>query len=240
MTSCIYKTFGYKQGAMAKLSDFQSQSAYIRIKHFLKVRKNRTILSAGKLYHYKQHGFIMSMENVILTTHGTTGCMMSGRCAMQALWQMVRSCNKAWHIFGDVTHTVTWCGVNVCNTNKDDTGKPPYLPGQMMVHVSHSCAPCPTFGVSTGTVNPLVGLCGLFASEVWGVEQDLILYVGQLELSNVSVEGWIIDAYVHGLLGDPRKVAWLPAHDGKILPTDMGTCDVGMIINGGQCPEMFC
>ena len=128
MTSCIYKTFGYKQGAMAKLSDFQSQSAYIRIKHFLKVRKNRTILSAGKLYHYKQHGFIMSMENVILTTHGTTGCMMSGRCAMQALWQMVRSCNKAWHIFGDVTHTVTWCGVNVCNTNKDDTGKPPYLP----------------------------------------------------------------------------------------------------------------
>ena len=41
---------------------------------------------------------------------------------------------------------------------------------------------------------------GLFEFEGLDVEQDIIPYVGQLELSNVSVKGWITDLYVHGLL----------------------------------------
>ena len=31
--------------------------------------------------------------------------------------------------------------------------------------------------------------------EVRGFEQDLIPYVGQLVLANVSIEGWVIDSY---------------------------------------------
>ena len=36
--------------------------------------------------------------------------------------------------------------------------------------------------------------------EVRGVEQDFIPYIGQLVLTIVPVEGWIIDPYEHGLL----------------------------------------
>ena len=36
--------------------------------------------------------------------------------------------------------------------------------------------------------------------EVRSAEQDLIPYVGQLVLLNASVEGWIIDNYIHSLL----------------------------------------
>ena len=40
-------------------------------------------------------------------------------------------------------------------------------------------------------------LKGPLEPEVRGIEQDLILYVGQLECANVPIEGWIIgpDAY---------------------------------------------
>ena len=36
--------------------------------------------------------------------------------------------------------------------------------------------------------------------EFRGIEQDIIPYVGQLELANVPIEGWIIDSDAHGLL----------------------------------------
>ena len=43
--------------------------------------------------------------------------------------------------------------------------------------------------------------CGSVCTlEVRGVEQDLVSYMGQLELSNVLVEGWIIDTDRHSLL----------------------------------------
>ena len=42
-------------------------------------------------YYDKQHGFIRSMENVILSTDVTIGCVMSGT---QVKWQMVKPCEK--------------------------------------------------------------------------------------------------------------------------------------------------
>ena len=39
-----------------------------------------------------------------------------------------------------------------------------------------------------------------FEMEGRGVLQDLILYVGQMELADVPVKGLIIDPNVHGLL----------------------------------------
>ena len=47
---------------------------------------------------------------------------------------------------------------------------------------------------------------GLFTLEVRGVKQDLTLYMGQLEISSVPVEGWIIDPDMHGLLDGPCNV----------------------------------
>ena len=46
--------------------------------------------------------------------------------------------------------------------------------------------------------------------EVRGIEQDLIPYVGQLELANVPTEGWIIDPNIHSLLDGSYNVMYLP------------------------------
>ena len=54
---------------------------------------------------------------------------------------------------------------------------------------------------------------GLFKLEVWGVKQDLIPYVGQLVLSNVPVEGWIILLDIYGLLvGTQRDSQFVSIH----------------------------
>ena len=42
--------------------------------------------------------------------------------------------------------------------------------------------------------------------KVRGAEQDLITYVGQLELTDAAVERWIIDPDAHGLLDGPCNV----------------------------------
>ena len=49
------------------------------------------------------------------------------------------------------------------------------------------------------------GKDGLFEMEFRGVEQDLISYVGKLELANVPVEGWIIGHYNHNFLDCPSS-----------------------------------
>ena len=54
-----------------------------------------------------------------------------------------------------------------------------------------------------------------------GVEQDLILYVGQLELNNIPVKGWNIDPAVHG------------------LHTDVMTRDIAMVNDGGRGLYVF-
>ena len=67
-----------------------------------------------------------------------------------------------------------------------------------------------------------------------GVEQDLIPYVGQLELASVPVKGWIIDPDVLGFLYGPCYVVCLPTHYGEVAHTDVMTTDVGMVIDGGR------
>ena len=80
---------------------------------------------------------------------------------------------------------------------------------------------------------------GIFEVEVRGVEQDLMSSVGQLVFPSAAVEGWITNPYVHSLLDSAGKVMGLPTHNGEILQFGVMTCGVGMVINGGRCPEMF-
>ena len=75
---------------------------------------------------------------------------------------------------------------------------------------------------------------GLFKMEVRGVEQDLIQYVGQLELPNVPVEGWVIGPDVYGILDDPCHIV---SHNGEIVHPSIKTCDVVMVINGRRNHE---
>ena len=67
-----------------------------------------------------------------------------------------------------------------------------------------------------------------------GVKQDLIPYVGQLVLSNVPVDRWII-----GLLDGSCYVTRFPNHNGEFVHPVRMSCGVGMVINGGRNPEMF-
>ena len=75
--------------------------------------------------------------------------------------------------------------------------------------------------------------------EVRGVEQDLIPYVGQLELPKVPVEGWVIDPDVHGLFCGLCNAVQLSDHNGQVVHLCMMTCDMGMVIDRGRSPEMF-
>ena len=66
-----------------------------------------------------------------------------------------------------------------------------------------------------------------------GVQQDVILYMGQLESDNISIEGSIIDPDVHGLLDDLHGVICLPYH---LWRSDVMTNAVGMAIGGENGP----
>ena len=68
----------------------------------------------------------------------------------------------------------------------------------------------------------------LFKMEGWGIKQDLIPYVGKLDLANVSIEGWIIQHGVHGLLAGPCDVVCLPTHCGEGVHIYVMTCGVDM------------
>ena len=74
---------------------------------------------------------------------------------------------------------------------------------------------------------------GLLEVKVRGSKQDLIPYVGKLELTNVPVEGWNIYSYVHDLLDV------LTTYSGEVVHPVMMTCGVDMAIDGGRSPEMF-
>ena len=56
--------------------------------------------------------------------------------------------------------------------------------------------------------------------------------MGQLELANVPVKGWIIDHDVHGFPYSPSDAVHLRAHYGDVVHTDVVTRDVTMIIYG--------
>ena len=61
----------------------------------------------------------------------------------------------------------------------------------------------------------------------------------QLVLSNIPIEGWIINLYVYDLLDGSDKVVWFPNYNGEIVQTGLMTCYVSMGINGGRAPETF-
>ena len=88
---------------------------------------------------------------------------------------------------------------------KDETGPPP-VPTWDYDGTSKPLHPLFPSGVSTGAVTPFVAFYGLFEFEVWGVEQDLIPFLEKLEPSSVSVDGWVIDPYIHSLLDCPSEV----------------------------------
>ena len=72
-----------------------------------------------------------------------------------------------------------------------------------------------------------------------GIKQDLIPYEGQLDFTNVSIQGWIIDPDVYDLLDGPCHVELLPTHYGKVVHPDVMTCGVGMVMDEGMDPKMF-
>ena len=80
---------------------------------------------------------------------------------------------------------------------------------------------------------------GLSELEVWVVKQYHIPYMGQLVLPTVLVEKRIIDPYIYSLVNAPSEVVRLPTHNRENIQASIWTCRVGMVINGGRCPEMF-
>ena len=57
----------------------------------------------------------------------------------------------------------------------------------------------------------------LFDMDIKGAEEDPIPYVRQLVLTNVSVEGLIIDTYENSLLDGPSNDWVFPTHNGEFV-----------------------
>ena len=72
-----------------------------------------------------------------------------------------------------------------------------FLPMHAQFVVSIVCSPYTpsTYSVSSGCKGPRVDIGELLEFEVWGVDQDLI--------PCVSIEGWVNNPYVYGLLDCP-------------------------------------
>ena len=65
-----------------------------------------------------------------------------------------------------------------------------------------------------------------------GVEQDLIPYMGPIELAKAPIEEWIIDTDVHGLLEGLCDVLHLPTYYEEVVYPCVMICGVGMAIDG--------
>ena len=67
---------------------------------------------------------------------------------------------------------------------------------------------------------------------------DLISNVGQLEIAQVVIEGWVINPYEQDLLDGPSNAIHLPAHNGETVHIDtmFTMVKVSTLI---QCPEML-
>ena len=63
--------------------------------------------------------------------------------------------------------------------------------------------------------------------------------MGQLELYNVPLKGWIINPCIHGPLYGPCNFVCLPTGYGEVIHTDVMTRDVAMGIYGGRGPKVF-
>ena len=69
----------------------------------------------------------------------------------------------------------------------------------------------------------------LLEFEFWGVKQNLIPYVWQMELAYISVKGWIIDPYVQCFFYSSAEVLVLPTNNIEVFNGDLMTSDVTMV-----------
>ena len=72
-----------------------------------------------------------------------------------------------------------------------------------------------------------------------GIKHDLISCVGQLELANIPIEGSIIEPDEQGIHDGSCDLVCLPTHYGENVHTDVMTHDFGMVIDGGEDPQVF-
>ena len=61
----------------------------------------------------------------------------------------------------------------------------------------------------------------------------------KLVFSYISVWGWVIDLYVHGLFDGPNDTMCLPAYNGEAVHTHRMSHGLGMLIDGGEGFEVF-
>ena len=71
----------------------------------------------------------------------------------------------------------------------------------------------------------------LLQFEFWGVKQNLIPDMRQMEFAYVFIEGWMIDPYVQCFFDSSAEVLVLPPYDVEIINGDLMTSDVAMVIN---------
>ena len=90
--------------------------------------------------------------------------------------------------------------------------------------------PVHTVVLKNGTEDPELKQESLLEFQVWDAEQDLILYVQQLVVSNVSIEGCITNSYVYVLFDG--KVEGFSTYNREVIHPALKTCDGGMVING--------
>ena len=69
--------------------------------------------------------------------------------------------------------------------------------------------------------------------------QDFIPDVGQLQLSQIPTEGWIIDPYEHGLLDGPGNAVHFPTHYGKTVHINGMSSGMTMFIYGRGGHKLF-
>ena len=119
-------------------------------------------------HHDKEHSFISSVENVILTKIYTYQKWSHWLCIKRHLMPKCVTPNWWW--------------------------RPTYLPTVMMCwhNVWAPCDPLAAFSVGLVQWGPHDVEGSICVGDL-SVKQDFIPYVGQLLLSNVTVEWWIID-----------------------------------------------
>ena len=61
--------------------------------------------------------------------------------------------------------------------------------------------------------------------------------MGELELAQSPVEGWIINPYEHGFLDGPGNTMCLPIKSGKTVHIDTVSSRLTMFIYGGGGPK---
>ena len=69
--------------------------------------------------------------------------------------------------------------------------------------------------------------------EWWGVLQDLIPDVGQLVVSQVHLEEWVMYMDKHGLPGGPCNAMCLPAHNEEAVHIDGVSCGLTVLVDVG-------